>query len=254
LKVRGKLKENWDELEKTAKAADISKLLPPPSGAAAATSLDGVIASMKEANRAASNKAIEGTKGMNVAELVQVGEILNNTTTEVIAGKLRKDIRTLIDVSKAQAKGSNKTFRINAWGKTGVAILEYRGVSIAASQKATYRFVSWLPPHVVEIQGGAEKFPLFDVDAHRGPNVGPFDGVFVGFLPPPTFAEPYMAMINEYGGPRPALVQDVGSETHFVRWVPPDEAEYEKSRGAAKIFGFGQVKGVKPLDYRPTVR
>lgn len=95
---------------------------------------------------------------------------------------------------------------------------------------------------------------MFDVDAHRRPGVGAFDGVFVGFLPPPTFAEPYLAMINEYGGPKAALVQDVGAETHFVRWVPANELAYESSRAAGKSFGYGQVKGVKPPDHVPTVR
>jgi hypothetical protein len=255
--VKGKLQAKWKSIEEDAGKADLSAVLPKPTGAAPET-LDGIVETMKQSGRVASRKAVENTANMLPAQLISLSQALDpeKVPRDVIQAKIRRELRTLIDVAKAQANSENKTFRINAWGSTGVAILRYKGVSIVASRKATYTFVRWLPPDIVEAQGGADKFPLFDVDAHRGSGVGPFEGVFIGFLPPPpALAEQYMAMINEYGRPRTAIVQDVGTETHFVRWVPEDEAGYENARagGAAKSFGYGQVKGVKPLD-TPTVR
>lgn len=46
---------------------------------------------------------------------------------------------------------------------------------------------------------------------------------------------------------------DVGSTPHFARWVPKDELDFEDSRGAAKTYGYGEVKGVKPPNHVPTV-
>lgn len=254
--VKAKLDAKWKSLGEEAAKADISALLPKPAPAGTAATLDAVVAAMKQAGAVATTKSIDGTASMTPAQLINLGKALDPAvqTRGVIEGRILKELRSLVDTVREQAKTSNKTFRIDAWGSVGVAILKYTGVSIAASRKATYSFVSWVPPSTVEALGGADKYELFDVDAHRGPNVGPFDGVFVGFLPPPAFATPYLAMIDEYGRPRPALVQDVGDVPHFVRWVPEDESEYETSRGAAKTYGFGEVKGVKPLDHAPAIR
>lgn len=254
--VKGKLKEKWKTVAESAAKADISTLLPKPQPAGTSATLDAVVAAMKQAGAVATTKAVDATAGKPPAELIALAQSLDPATRTrgVIEGELLKSLRSLVDTVRAQTTPSNKTFRIDAWGSVGVAILKHTPVSIAAYRKATWSFVSWVPPDTVTAMGGADQYPVFDVDAHRGAGVGPFDGVFVGFLPPPTFATPYLAMIDEYGKPRPALVQDVGSVPHFVRWVPGDEEEYEKSRGGMRTYGYGEVKGVKPLDYAPTVR
>jgi len=254
--VKEKLTAKWKSLAEEAGKADLSAVLPKPQAAGTPKTLDAVVTAMKQSQAEAAAKAIENSAQKTAAQLIALSKALDPTTQTrgVIEGRLLKELRSLVDTARAQAKTSHKTFRIDAWGSAGAAILKYTNLSIVAGRKATWSFVSWIPPSTVEAMGGADKYPVFDVDAHRGPNVGPFDGVFVGFLPPPTFATPYLAMIDEYGGPKPALVQDVGSTPHFVRWVPEDESEFEKSRGAAKTFGYGEVKGVKPLNYVPIVR
>ena len=254
--VKAKLEAKWKSVAEEAGKADLSAVLPKPKPAGTADTLDGVVAAMKQAQAVASAKAIDNTGAMNPAQLIALGKALDpgTQTIAVIQGRVLKELRSLVDTARAQAKTSNKTFRIDAWGSVGVAILKYTGVSIAASRKATYTFVSWIPPSTVEAMGAPRSTPSSTWMLIAGRTCGPFDGVFVGFLPPPSFATPYLAMIDEYGGPKPALVQDVGSTPHFVRWVPGDELAFENSRGAAKTYGYGEVKGVKPLNHVPTVR
>lgn len=253
--VKSKLQGKWKAIEEEAGKADVSALLPKPTAIAPDT-LDGIVATMKQSGAVASSQAIDATKKMTPAQLILLSRTLDpeNMPRDVIEGKIRKELRTLIDVAKVQANSQYKTFRINAWGSTGVAILRYNRASLAAFKKATYTFVRWLPANIIAAQGGAEKFPVFDIAAHQGPNVDAFAGVFIGFLPPPSFAEPYLAMIGSER--RPALVQNVGTETHFVRWVPPDEAAFERARaqGAPKDLDYKDVKGIKGWDYTPIVR
>ena len=159
--VKAKLEAKWKSVAEEAGKADLSAVLPKPKPAGTADTLDGVVAAMKQAQAVASAKAIDNTGAMNPAQLIALGKALDpgTQTIAVIQGRVLKELRSLVDTARAQAKTSNKTFRIDAWGSVGVAILKYTGVSIAASRKATYTFVSWIPPSTVEAMGGAEKYP-----------------------------------------------------------------------------------------------
>jgi hypothetical protein len=178
-----------------------------------------------------------GTRSLEEITAIWAAYDVSKNTQGMFEGQIRERLASYKELKGGAGKN---LWYLDIWGGHRLCVLTSTPLSGVAFQKETFSFVRYVPPEEQEMAIGAAGgvIPTFDLAAHRPGGKEYNLSVFTGHIPQPEVETSFIAEVNAWGGPHLAYVAVVAGVARFVRWVSPEQVEWERKKGESQPTGL----------------